>query len=60
MSKLGADVLANLILDGLWETLYMVLISTVISYVIGIPLGIIVFITDKNGICRNRPIHWSH
>ncbi len=58
MSKLGADVLANLILDGLWETLYMVLISTVISYVIGIPLGIIVFITDKNGICRNRPIHF--
>lgn len=42
---------------GIVETLYMVLVSSSVSYVIGIPLGVLVFITDVNGICRNRGIN---
>lgn len=40
----------ELIQNGIWETLCMVLISTVLSYLIGIPLGIILVVTDKDGI----------
>ena len=42
---------------GIMETLYMVLVSTTAAYLIGIPLGVLVFITDANGICKNRGIN---
>lgn len=35
---------------GILETLYMTVISTIFGYLLGIPLGIILAITDKNGI----------
>lgn len=35
---------------GIWETLYMTLVSTTFAYVLGLPLGIILVITDKDGI----------
>ena len=31
----------------------MVVVSTLISYILGIPLGIVVYVTDKNGISKN-------
>ena len=49
--------LVALLWQGSLETLYMVLLSTACSYVAGIPLGVLLFITDKNGICRCRPVN---
>ena len=46
---------AGLIQKGVWETIYMTLISTAISYVIGLPLGVILTVTGKDGI---HPIPW--
>ena len=43
--------MVELILAGLWETLYMTLISAGLSYVIGLPLGMILAATDRNGVC---------
>ena len=40
---------------GIWETVYMTLISTAIAYVIGLPLGVILHITDDSGI---YPVRW--
>ncbi|MBC8596454.1 ABC transporter permease [Oscillospiraceae bacterium NSJ-50] len=40
---------------GIWETVYMTLLSTIVSYVIGLPLGIMLSVTDKDGIC---PVLW--
>lgn len=40
---------------GILESLYMTLISTLLSYLIGLPLGLILVVTDKGGI---RPIPW--
>lgn len=40
----------NMLIKGIWETIYMVLLSSVLSYVIGIPLGIALVVTDKDGI----------
>ena len=51
------EQIIGLLGQGIWETLYMVLVSTFFSYVIGIPLGVLVFVTDKNGICRNRVLN---
>lgn len=45
----------NLIQIGIWETVYMTFLSTAISYVIGLPLGIILSVTDKDGIV---PVAW--
>ena len=49
--------LVQLVINGIGETLYMTLTSTAIAYVLGIPLGVLVYITDKNGICQNRIIN---
>jgi len=41
----------NLIQLGVWETIYMTFISSAFAYLIGLPLGVILNITDKKGIC---------
>lgn len=41
--------------QGFLETIYMTVISTVLAYVIGLPLGLILVVTDKDGI---HPIAW--
>ena len=43
----------QMIIKGIGETLYMVFLSSALSYVIGIPLGIALVVTDKDGI---RPV----
>ena len=40
---------------GVWETVYMTVLSTAISYVIGLPLGVVLTVTDKGGL---HPIPW--
>lgn len=45
----------NVLTLGIWETIYMTVISTLIAYLIGLPLGVILTVTDKDGI---RPIGW--
>lgn len=40
---------------GIWETVYMTLLSTFLAYIIGLPLGVLLTVTDKNGI---HPIGW--
>lgn len=47
----------NLIGVGVWETLYMTIVSTAISYIIGIPLGVILYITGDGGIRQNRTVN---
>ena len=46
-----------MILDGIKGTLYMTLTSTFFGYVLGLPMGIILAITDKNGIKPNKIIY---
>ena len=47
----------ELLFKGTGETLYMVLVSSAFAYLIGIPLGVLVYVTDTNSICRNRGIN---
>lgn len=47
----------DLIITGTWETLYMTLVSTFIAYVLGVPIGIVLYITGEGGIRRNRAVN---
>lgn len=49
--------LLQLLGQGLLETLYMTLISTFLSYLIGLPLGMVLTVTDKKGLRPNRAIN---
>ena len=51
------NALVDMLLNGILETLYMVLLSTGISYLIGIPVGVLLYVTDENGICKNKPVN---
>ena len=56
LSEMFLDLWSNGILQrGIWETLYMTLLSTVIAYAIGLPLGVVLTVTDKGGL---HPIPW--
>lgn len=45
----------NIWAQNLWETLYMVIVSTAVSYAIGLPLGLLLVVSDKKGI-RPMPV----
>lgn len=42
---------------GVWETVYITLISTAVGYVIGLPMGILLTVTDKDGLRPNAFIY---
>ena len=48
----------ELLLQGTWDTIVMTLVSTVFAYIIGIPLGVAVILTDpKKGLLPNRVVN---
>lgn len=55
-----SPVITNLLLKSLAETLYMLSISAIIAALIGIPLGILLVVTEKQGILScpvlNKPL----
>lgn len=40
-----------LVASGFWETIYVTFISSFLAYVIGLPLGMILVVGDRDGIC---------
>ncbi|HDC7958613.1 TPA: ABC transporter permease [Staphylococcus aureus] len=53
----GSDLDSVQLLQALYETLYMVSIALFLGAVIGIPLGVLLVITRKQGIWPNIVIH---
>lgn len=49
--------LFNLLINGLWETLYMVGVSLVIATLFGLPLGVLLVITGPGHIKPHPAIH---
>lgn len=47
----------QMIIEGIGETMYMTLVPTFLGYVLGMPLGILLTITDKDGIRPNAGIY---
>ena len=46
-----------MIVRGIGETLYMTLTSTMMGYVLGLPMGILLVICAKDGICPNAFVY---
>ncbi|MDD6400796.1 MAG: ABC transporter permease [Lachnospiraceae bacterium] len=47
----------EMLLEGIRDTVYMTLVSTFIGYLLGLPMGIALAVTDKDGIKPNRVIY---
>ncbi len=45
----------DMLKTGIWETFYMTALSSLFAYIIGLPLGVILVVTDDGGI---YPIPW--
>lgn len=46
-----------MILNGVKETLYMTLASTILGYVFGLPMGICLAVSDKDGLKPNAVLY---
>lgn len=51
------SITINMILEGIRDTMYMTLLSTLFGYVIGLPVGVLLTLTGKNGIRSNKVIY---
>lgn len=49
--------MAEKVLVATWETIYMVLISTSLSYIVGLPLGVVLVTTADRHILENRGVN---
>ncbi len=47
----------DMLIEGTLETLFMTFASTIIAYIIGLPMGVIMVVTDKKGIAPNKMIN---
>ncbi len=52
-----ATLIKQIILPSLWETIYMIIIATILSAVIGFILAIVLVVTDEKGIKPNKIIY---
>lgn len=46
-----------LLTQGTIDTLYMVLWSAAVTVLVGLPLGVLLVLTDKGGLLRNTPVN---
>ncbi|MGW4892366.1 methionine ABC transporter permease [Kitasatospora sp. NPDC004240] len=51
------DQMQELMWPATWETFQMVGVATVGTVLIGLPLGILLVLTDKGGLLQNRPVN---
>lgn len=47
----------NLIIEGIVQTLQMTIISTVLAYIVGLPYGVLLKVTNKGDILSNKFVH---
>ena len=47
----------DLLVEGVLDTLVMTSIATVLAYVIGLPIGVLLITSSKKGICPNAPLN---
>lgn len=49
--------IVNMLLEGIRDTVYMTVASTFFGYVIGLPMGIALTVTDKDGLKPNAYVY---
>ena len=48
--NMWTEQIRDMILNGILETLYMTVVSTLFGYVFGLPMGVLLCISDKDGL----------
>jgi len=51
------SVMTELMLQALWETVLMTIVSGAISFALGLPLGLLLVATDRGGILPNLAVN---
>ena len=51
------ETMIKMLLEGIRDTCYMTIVSTLFGYLIGLPLGIALTLTDEGGIAPNRTVY---
>jgi D-methionine transport system permease protein len=51
------EAMRVMLLEGIRDTFYMTVVATFFGYVVGLPLGIVLTLTDKDGIAPNRVVY---
>lgn len=51
------NAIVTMLVEGTRDTLYMTLMSTLFGYMLGLPMGIILAVTDKEGVCPNAFVY---
>lgn len=52
-----SDPIVQLLLHGLWETIFMTFVSGFFGFVLGLPTGIVLFVTRKGQLLENTTHH---
>ncbi|WP_304263118.1 methionine ABC transporter permease [Kallipyga massiliensis] len=50
-------MLSQLLLEATLETLYMVALASLLAILLGTPLGLLLFISDRGGLAQNGPLY---
>ncbi len=51
------STITNMILEGILQTLYMSILSTALGYALGLPMGVLLTVSDKNGLKPNPVLY---
>lgn len=51
------EQVVDMIVTGIGESLYMTLGSSIIGYLFGVPMGVCLAVTDKDGLRPNAPVY---
>ncbi|MCR5406968.1 MAG: methionine ABC transporter permease, partial [Lachnospiraceae bacterium] len=49
--------IVGMLLEGIRDTLYMTLVSTLLGYAVGLPLGIVLSVTRTGGLKPNKIVY---
>ena len=54
---MATDQLIQMLTQGVWDTLYVTVVSTLLAYVIGIPLGVLLYGTTSGRLFPNKAVN---
>lgn len=57
INEIFSAEMLSLVWKGLLETIYMSLVSTAVAYAIGLPVGMLLLVTDPDGVKPNKTIN---
>ena len=54
-----SDYIREAIITGVWETFFMTFFASLFSYIVGMPLGVLLYATSKGRLLENRVVNFT-